>query len=160
MPTSVNTQSKTNKSWLHGELWPAYTAYGTTSLIVNISHFSLYSTNLSISPFDLSMLVVEQEPDTAGRMASSQHERIYWGLGRPFLLLLLRKMGLSQLSLAMNASFLVRVWKRTSRVHWRTGIWGKLSLRCRLEAITKYNYKTHAIQTHFVHELEQCVLIP
>ena len=42
-----------------------------TSLIVNISHFSLCSTNLSILPFEPSILVhvIEQDPDTAGRVA-------------------------------------------------------------------------------------------
>ena len=64
---------------------------------------------------------------------------------------LLRKMALSGLSLAMNASFSVLVWKRTSRKHWRTGVWGKLSLRRRLEAITKHDHKTLAIQTRVLY---------
>ena len=34
----------------------------------------------------------------------------------------------------MNASFSVRAWKRASGEHWRTGVWGKLSLHRRLEA--------------------------
>ena len=48
----------------------------TTSHIVNIhvSHFSLCRANLCISPFDPS-IVVEQDPDTAGRVVKSRQER-------------------------------------------------------------------------------------
>ena len=67
-------------------------------------------------------------------------------------LLLPRKIGPSQLSLAMNDSFSIHVWNCIPREHWRSGIWEKLPLRHHLlESFTNYDRKTRATQTLALH---------
>ena len=85
MPTHTWTKQVLEHQWTLGNQKQTYLGHkencdlctllqdysSVISLQVNISHFSLCSTNLWISSFDPSILVVEQDPDTDGRVVYS-----------------------------------------------------------------------------------------